>query len=126
MMQYRLFCWRNGLPIVFVLISLPILLNFRYPFDSHAWDAVLEVCCMMVGLLGLTIRVLSIGFSDKSHERLETKGMYSIVRHPLRLGNYLLWMAPVLFLHSAWLCAIYTLTFIKSNGAVGLGLLYKR
>ena len=110
--RQELFHRRNGLPILFGLISIPVLLNFRYPFDSHFWDTVLETCCMLVAISGLAIRVMTVGYADERSSRLETKGVYSLVRYPLFLGNFLLWLAPVLFLQSVWLCIIYTLMFV--------------
>jgi len=38
--------------------------------------------------------------------------MYSMVRNPLYLGNFFMGLAPVLFMHTWWLCVIYVLAFI--------------
>jgi hypothetical protein len=37
--------------------------------------------------------------------------MYSIVRHPLYLGNYFIWLGVTLFPHAWWLVVITTLAF---------------
>lgn len=103
---------RRYLPFLFVFLCFPVLLNFRYPWDSPFWDAVLEGCCMLLGFSGLVIRALSVGYSPNEKGILQTRGMYSLLRHPLYVGNYLLWLPPVLFLHSVWLCLIYTLMFV--------------
>ena len=59
------------------------------------------------GVLGVVIRAKTIGHvppgtsgrntsEGQVAESLNTRGMYSLVRHPLYLGNYFMWMALVL------------------------------
>jgi protein-S-isoprenylcysteine O-methyltransferase Ste14 len=67
----------------------------------------------LVSLAGLGVRIISVGHAPRrtsgrnTHEQvadsLSTTGMYSIVRHPLYLGNYLMLMGFVLFFHIWWL-----------------------
>lgn len=42
---------------------------------------------------------------------MNTTGMYSIVRHPLYLGNYFIWLGISLFVRRWWLTLIITLIF---------------
>ena len=66
-----------------------------------------QAMCWAVGLLGVVIRAKTIGHvppgtsgrntsEGQVAETLNTQGMYSLVRHPLYLGNYFMWMALVL------------------------------
>jgi protein-S-isoprenylcysteine O-methyltransferase Ste14 len=114
---------------VFILIVVALLLlergAFHFPFGSHGIDLVFEICCLLVSLSGLLVRILTIGFiapgtsgrntrSQKARE-LNTTGMYSIVRNPLYLGNYfvllgvcLLWQSyGVLLVSSLLFAALY-------------------
>lgn len=110
--------WRNLLPILFVLLCIPAVIGFRLPFESHTWDHVLEVSCLFVGLLGLAIRALTYGYESPSpsnsagHCCLNTGGMYSYMRYPLVLGNFFLFLAPVMFLHTWWLGILYGFVFL--------------
>jgi protein-S-isoprenylcysteine O-methyltransferase Ste14 len=86
----------------------------------HAWWVDFLYLC--VGFLGLGIRVLTVGFTPKGTsgrntgegqvaEQLNCSGIYSMVRHPLYLGNFFMWLAPVLVLSDLWFtlffCAFY-------------------
>lgn len=116
-----LFRWRSYLPMLFFLLFIPAFLSFHYPFGSHAYDLLWELCCLVIGFAGLAIRCLVVGYAPRNTsgrntkeqiaEVLNTKGMYSLVRNPLYLGNFLMWSAPILFLHAWWLCIIYVLAF---------------
>jgi protein-S-isoprenylcysteine O-methyltransferase Ste14 len=83
------------------------------------WVDFLFLC---VGFAGLGIRVFTVGFTPRGTsgrntsegqvaERLNTSGIYSAVRHPLYLGNFLMWLAPVLVLKDLWftlfICAFF-------------------
>ena len=115
-----LFRSRSYLPIPVLLL---LLITLRDPVlhgnvrGVHVWDVV----SLLVGLAGLAVRCLSLGYAaDGTSSRrtrdlvtggLNTTGMYSVVRHPLYLGNYLLWMGPTLFCRSLPLAVIVTLVF---------------
>ena len=44
-------------------------------------------------------------------ETLNTTGLYSVVRHPLYLGNYLMWLGVALFPGAWWAPVIVSLVF---------------
>ena len=97
------FRWRSFIPLVLV----PPALVLAYDAPARAGDAGWQVMCWAVGLLGVFIRAKTIGHvppgtsgrntaEGQVAETLNTRGMYSLVRHPLYLGNYFMWMALVL------------------------------
>jgi isoprenylcysteine carboxyl methyltransferase (ICMT) family protein YpbQ len=68
---------------------------------------VLTIVGVWISLEGIAIRSYTIGTTPKGTsgrntqkqvaETLNTKGIYSIVRHPLYVGNYLMWAGLLLF-----------------------------
>jgi len=117
-----LFRWRSYLPLLFLVLCVPAFASYGYPFGSHTADLAWEFVCLSVGLFGLAIRCLVIGYAPKDTsgrntksqlaESLNTKGMYSLIRNPLYLGNFFMWAAPILLLHTWWLWGIYALAFV--------------
>lgn len=116
-----LFRWRSYLPLVFSVLVLAGLAQFTYPFGSHFLDELWEAACLAISFCGLCVRALTIGFTagrtsgrhtrEQVAESLNTTGMYSIVRNPLYLGNFLIALGPVLFLRIWWLPILYVLLF---------------
>jgi protein-S-isoprenylcysteine O-methyltransferase Ste14 len=75
-----------------------------FPFSLISWS----LACLLVSLTGLGIRSWAIGHTPKGTsgrntkqgqiaEKLNTTGVYSLVRHPLYLGNFLMWLGVVLY-----------------------------
>jgi isoprenylcysteine carboxyl methyltransferase (ICMT) family protein YpbQ len=73
-------------------------------------------------LIGLFIRVYTVGHtpantsgrnteSGQMADSLNTTGIYSTVRHPLYLGNYLMWLGLSLLTGSLWFVIIFCLFY---------------
>jgi protein-S-isoprenylcysteine O-methyltransferase Ste14 len=102
-----LFRWRSYLPLLLAVIILAGMRNFKYPGDSHYWDRVWEILCLAISFFGLAIRSYTIGHTpngtserntySQEAKSLNTTGMYSIVRHPLYLGNFFCWLGVSMF-----------------------------
>jgi protein-S-isoprenylcysteine O-methyltransferase Ste14 len=117
-----LFKRRSFFPVIALLLGVlwyVFLLN-NEKTSINAWQ--LDFLFLCVGFLGLGIRIFTIGFTPKGTsgrntgegqiaEQLNTSGIYSMVRHPLYLGNFFMWIAPVLIIGDLWLtlffCAFY-------------------
>jgi protein-S-isoprenylcysteine O-methyltransferase Ste14 len=115
------FRWRSFLPLVIVPLFIIGLRHFTYPEGSHLLDQLWELFCFAIALLGLCIRIYTVGHvpagtsgrttSGPKAQELNTTGIYSIVRHPLYFGNFLIWVGLVLFIHSLFLVVICVLAF---------------
>lgn len=116
-----LFRWRSYLPLTLFLVVLAGLRDYEYPYNSHHLQTVWELACLAVGLIGLLIRCHTIGYAaegtsgrvtrKQEADALNTTGLYSAVRHPLYLGNYLMWISAALLTRTIWVPLIVTLAF---------------
>lgn len=115
------FRWRSFLPLFFLPLFLPAFREFHYPFGSHAWDWAWDCFCLGISLAGLGLRAAVAGTTphgtsgrNQKHQRavaLNTSGLYSLMRNPLYLGNYLILLGVALFPHAWWLPLVTTLVF---------------
>ncbi len=116
-----LFKYRSILPLIIFApgLSWYIYLTYQRDYVNYWW---LDLIFLLVGFLGLGIRITTVGFTPKGTsgrntkegqiaEKLNTSGIYSTVRHPLYLGNFFMWFAPVLMITDIWFalffCAFY-------------------
>ena len=113
-----LFRWRSFLPLVlYALAALVICLDAdtHQPIFSQQW----ALSCLMISMLGQIIRAITIGYTPKGTsgrntkegqvaEVLNTKGIYSVVRHPLYLGNFFMWLGLIMYVGNHW----FTITCI--------------
>jgi protein-S-isoprenylcysteine O-methyltransferase Ste14 len=116
-----LFRWRSFLPLVLVpLIGIALS---QLEADQHLdkWNYVWDYTCLGISFVGLFVRVITVGFvpgqtsgrntREQVADQLNTTGIYSTVRHPLYLGNFLIGLGVALVQAVWWLPVIYTLTF---------------
>ncbi|MBN1981181.1 MAG: hypothetical protein JW795_06595 [Chitinivibrionales bacterium] len=118
-----LFRWRSFLPLglaPIIAFAFPqaVALEKKIPFF---YTQLFDFGCFCVSFLGLVFRALTIGFvhtgtsgsntqTQKAVE-LNTAGTYSIVRHPLYLGNFLISIGIILSIKVWWLVIIFILLF---------------
>lgn len=105
-----LFKWRSYLPLVMILPFVFLLRKFSYPGGSHSLDKLWETVCYSISFLGFAIRIYIVGHKPEGTSgrntkaqkanSLNTTGMYSIIRHPLYFGNFLIWLGILLFVHN--------------------------
>jgi protein-S-isoprenylcysteine O-methyltransferase Ste14 len=114
------FRWRSYLPLCMGALFLVALLSYRHsaaPRPDRAW----QILCLLVSLAGLGIRFYTVGFAPRGTsgrntlaqvaDVLNTTGMYSVVRNPLYLGNFLIWLGLSLFVKVWWCIIIVILCF---------------
>lgn len=116
-----LFRWRGYLPLVVLALSMAALPKQVGSEDGKEWIRWWAIGCLIISFFGLGVRALTIGYVDSGTsgkntraqraERLNTLGMYSIVRHPLYLGNFIIALGIILVTGSWWMILLYTLSF---------------
>ena len=116
-----LFRWRSYLPLLLLSVFLLAMKNFEYMGHDHRLDQLWELVCLAVSFFGLSLRAITIGYAPSGTSGRRTKrqkaeilnktGMYSIVRNPLYLGNFFIWLGISMFFHLWWVSLICILIF---------------
>lgn len=112
-----LFKYRGTLPLIILAIGTILFVrSLLYPskeiLNIFHYEVYLQTFCLLVSFLGLAIRVFTVGHTPKNTsgrnvdsqlaDSLNTTGIYSIVRHPLYLGNFFMWLGPALMTVNFW------------------------
>lgn len=122
-----LFRYRSFLPILVLIIGTILYLRTEiYPgtffLEETPFEIYYEMFALFISLVGLFIRVYTVGNSAKNTsgrntkkgqiaDTLNTSGMYSIVRHPLYVGNLLMWMGPAMMTGHFWFIIAFVLFY---------------
>jgi len=106
-----LFRWRSYFPVLLLPAFLMALADSPLGVGPGGWARAWQMGCLLVSLSGLAVRVLTVGTApagtsersttDPRASTLTTTGTYSIVRHPLYLGNSLIVLGLACF-PGAW------------------------
>ncbi|MCA9066872.1 MAG: DUF1295 domain-containing protein, partial [Planctomycetaceae bacterium] len=102
-----------AIPLALALLNPSPLFNGTHTVGASAWT----IFAMTVSSLGLLVRMLTIGFvpvgtsgrntKQQIADSLNTTGLYSMVRHPLYVGNFLIWFGIVLYTADIPICLMF-------------------
>jgi len=120
-----LFRYRSFLPLLLLAAGLWVKIyqeRFGGQVSEGLVSEVLESTGLMVGLLGLGLRMIAVGYAPRNTsgrntgqgqvaDVLNTTGVYSLTRNPLYLGNYFMWAAVAMMTGSLWFVFVFTLAF---------------
>jgi protein-S-isoprenylcysteine O-methyltransferase Ste14 len=115
-----LFKRRSWLPVFMIITG--ILVMYLDNRQAILFDMRDELIFLGVSLFGQAIRVFTVGFAPKNTsgrntvngqiaDELNVTGIYSVLRHPLYLGNFFMWLGPVLFLRDVWFLVVFGLLY---------------
>lgn len=115
-----LFKRRSWLPVF--MITAGIVMMYLGNRQAILFDLRDELLFLGISLFGQIIRILTVGFTPKNTsgrntvngqiaDELNVTGIYSLLRHPLYLGNFFMWLGPVLFLRSGWFVVVFGLFY---------------
>jgi protein-S-isoprenylcysteine O-methyltransferase Ste14 len=121
-----LFRYRGVLPLI--IMPVGALLYFKtkmhpgiFILESPSYETYYELFCLFISLIGFGIRFYTVGYSARNTsgrntkeqvaDTLNTTGLYSIVRHPLYLGNFFVALGPVLLPGNLWFIITFCLIY---------------
>ena len=120
-----LFQRRGWLPYTILAVGLGVFAYVQTHPEAHFlkerhWWAYGWVC-LAVSLVGLAIRAFTVGHAARRTsgrntagqvaDELNTSGIYATVRHPLYVGNFLMWLGPAMLTGHAWFLAVFCLAY---------------
>ncbi len=121
-----LFRYRSSLPLLILAIGAILIVRTDfYPetffLKGTPFEIYYEMFCLVISLLGLVIRIYTVGHTPVNTsgrnakwqiaDSLNTTGMYSIVRHPLYLGNFFMWLGPAFLTGNLWFIISFCLFY---------------
>lgn len=124
-----LFKYRGQIPAFIFILGLPFLYityftsyyTVFYGNQNKSFWISIAIVSIFISMLGVIVRAYTIGTTPRGTsgrntkhqiaDKLNTTGIYSIVRHPLYLGNYLMWAGLLAFTANISLFIIASLVF---------------
>jgi protein-S-isoprenylcysteine O-methyltransferase Ste14 len=121
-----LFRYRGTLPLIILVVGIILFLRRKlhpetFFLGDNAYETYYEYACFLISMLGFVIRVYTVGHTprhtsgrnvkEQVADKLNTTGIYSMVRHPLYLGNFLMWLGPALLTGHLWFVLVFCLIF---------------
>lgn len=121
-----LFRYRGILPLVILVAGMvfylwTVLKPELFFLNGTALEAYYIYICLFVSLLGFAFRVYTMGHTPKNTSggnvkkqvagKLNTSGSYSMVRHPLYVGNFFMWLGPTLLTGHIWFILVMCLLY---------------
>lgn len=116
-----LFKYRSFFPLPLIIMGLTIHFFMQVQSNGEATTEYFYAICFGISLIGLIIRSLVIGYVPRKTsgrntkqqiaDVLNTNGMYSIVRHPLYVGNFFMWLGLATITANIWFILFFVLSY---------------
>lgn len=116
-----LFKRRGWLPVFLFVLAVPVIFITDYSKITYTTKLYVGAIAIVVSFIGQWIRAYTVGTTPKGTsgrnteeqvaESLNSTGIYSVVRHPLYLGNYLMWIGIVIYTLNWYFVIIVSLMY---------------
>jgi protein-S-isoprenylcysteine O-methyltransferase Ste14 len=116
-----LFKYRGQFPIFLFFLAIPFVYLTEQMFLSEVFKETMFYIACGLSILGFLIRAYTIGTTPRGTSGRNTKeqvaevlnstGIYSLLRHPLYLGNYFMWIGIVFYSFSWYFVVIVSLMY---------------
>lgn len=120
-----LFKNRSYLPLIILGIGLSVFIHSEYhknEITDNSIPQLFNYIWLGISLFGLYIRVFTVAHTPintsgrntkegQIAEELNTTGIYSIVRHPLYLGNFFMWLGVAMLTNNTWFVIAFVLFY---------------
>lgn len=122
-----LFKFRSILPLILLAGGLFLYVwrekyNLRPFHENSKAEEIYLYICMAVSFVGLVLRIYIVGHTPVNTSGRNTSegqvadsinqtGMYSMVRHPLYVGNFIMWLGIALLTASIWFVLAFILIY---------------
>jgi protein-S-isoprenylcysteine O-methyltransferase Ste14 len=115
-----LFKYRGQVPVVLFILAIPVI-YFTSDIENNTVLLIITMVSVILSVLGFIVRAYAVATTSRGTsgrntenqvaETLNTTGIYSVVRHPLYLGNYLMWTGITVFTYNIYFFVIVSLFF---------------
>lgn len=117
-----LFRWRSFLPfLILPLVIYAFYQNIKSPPINEIYEQYYQYLCLVISLIGAGVRAFTVAYVPRNTSGrnttsqkaavLNTRGMYSMMRHPLYFANYLTFAGFIMQLESISFFLICSLTY---------------
>ncbi len=117
-----LFKNRSYIPVALFLLAVPVIYLSDVSHIHQSWKQIITLLAIIISFIGFIVRAITIGTTPAGTsgrntkegqvaEELNTGGIYSVIRHPLYLGNYLMWIGIVMFTFNVYFFIIVSLAY---------------
>ena len=123
-----LFKYRGQIPILLFLIVIPFIYHTEYESFSPQLLKENMIISFLISFIGIMIRIYTVGTTPAGTsgrnrkkqiaKKLNKTGLYSIVRHPLYLGNFLIWFGVSMYTLNTMFTVFLSLFFFIYYNAI--------
>lgn len=121
-----LFRFRGTLPVIILILGIYEYYQTEIYYQhtllqTTPYEYIYGIICLAISILGLGIRVYTVGHTpDKTSGRnvkeqiaevLNTTGIYSVVRNPLYVGNFFMWLGIGMITANFWFIIAFILFY---------------